>query len=534
MKEPEEREFEVDSGASMHMVSKRDFNSAELETVKISNSPTTMMTANGEVQSREEATVYVKELDVFVKVRGSWVFLPLDQRSKTTTHQKRQENWLQYIKQCATRCPWFIDEWVPPRQPPRLLQHLCRRIRHLHRRDSVFWRQQVHGKSRNRKTGSASEELRRNPLHRSTETKNTNKNKGREEVQSDLLHDFPDWLQESRENLVGENCPWEPRGNPAPKDRDTSSSSHESLLESRAKEDPGSGKHGVYTHFPKDPNCDICLKTKIARASCRRRTGTVVPRAEHFGDFISADHKFLSEGSESRNNHRYAVVVQDLATQWFVNPTLAKKTSQEIWSRRENQKSFTLTIPWNLANLVKELTWNHCTSTPRRSETNGIAERAVRRVKEETSAVLLQSGLNNEWWADSMVSYCYLRNIQDLLSDGKSPYERRFGMPLNGTVIPFGAMVEYHSISAKNTSRLHQFVPKSLARYLPLLCLVCGRNLECRYWRIGGDGCVWNPRQKAQSKGSVNADERWQFHSAQSQMEQSKPLEEINFWEHPP
>ena len=31
-KEPEEREFVVDSGASMHMVSKRDLNSAELET----------------------------------------------------------------------------------------------------------------------------------------------------------------------------------------------------------------------------------------------------------------------------------------------------------------------------------------------------------------------------------------------------------------------------------------------------------------------------------------------------------------------
>ena len=45
---------------------------------------------------------------------------------------------------------------------------------------------------------------------------------------------------------------------------------------------------------------------------------------------------------------------------------------------------------------------NHCTSTPHRSETNGIAERAVRRVKEGTSAVLLQSGLNETWWADSM------------------------------------------------------------------------------------------------------------------------------------
>ena len=52
--------------------------------------------------------------------------------------------------------------------------------------------------------------------------------------------------------------------------------------------------------------------------------------------------------------------------------------------------------------LVEDLSWNHCTSTPHRSETNGIAERAVRRVKEGTSAVLLQSGLNESWWADSM------------------------------------------------------------------------------------------------------------------------------------
>ena len=41
----------------------------------------------------------------------------------------------------------------------------------------------------------------------------------------------------------------------------------------------------------------------------------------------------------------------------------------------------------------EELSWNHYTSTPRRSETNGIVERAVRRVKEGTSAVLLQWGL---------------------------------------------------------------------------------------------------------------------------------------------
>ena len=65
--EPEEGEFVAESGAGMHMVSKKDRNFAELETMRISRNPTTVITANGEVQTREEATVYVEELDLFVK-----------------------------------------------------------------------------------------------------------------------------------------------------------------------------------------------------------------------------------------------------------------------------------------------------------------------------------------------------------------------------------------------------------------------------------------------------------------------------------
>ena len=56
----------VDCGASMHMLSRKDHNSAELETMRTSRSPTTVATANGEVQTEEEATVYVRELDLFV------------------------------------------------------------------------------------------------------------------------------------------------------------------------------------------------------------------------------------------------------------------------------------------------------------------------------------------------------------------------------------------------------------------------------------------------------------------------------------
>ena len=117
--------------------------------------------------------------------------------------------------------------------------------------------------------------------------------------------------------MVDESTSTEPWGNPEFGYRDTSSSSHELAMEPRAKVELGSGRHSVFTHFPKDSNCEICLKTKITRASCRRRANALMPRAENFGDFITADHKVLSEENESRNNHRYAVVVQDLATQWL-------------------------------------------------------------------------------------------------------------------------------------------------------------------------------------------------------------------------
>ena len=97
----EERDFVVDSGASMHMISKKDLSNAEMDTLRKSCSPTIVITANGEVQTQEEAIVYVKELDIFLimkvldnrpavlslgKLCDEQVFLRMDQWSKTTSH----------------------------------------------------------------------------------------------------------------------------------------------------------------------------------------------------------------------------------------------------------------------------------------------------------------------------------------------------------------------------------------------------------------------------------------------------------------
>ena len=187
---------------------------------------------------------------------------------------------------------------------------------------------------------------------KSKKKEKTNKNGDNENVRGNPLRDLPEWLEEFTENLVDESVPAH-RDAPA-------SSSRESASEPRVKVMSGSGKHSIHTHFPKDKDCEICKRTKITRAPCRKRTGTAVPRAENIGDLITADHKVLSEGCESRNNHLICChgtrsgnsmdSIKSVQNQNFSETERAYKSS---WSRRGNPKSFTLTISWNLAKLVK-------------------------------------------------------------------------------------------------------------------------------------------------------------------------------------
>ena len=147
------------------------------------------------------------------------------------------------------------------------------------------------------------------PIKIENKKRNPRGNKATRCLPSHVVHvlKIPEWLQEFRENLVDDEIPEHGDSH--------ASSSHEPSLEPILKRREDLCKHSVYTDFPKDRNCEICKRTKITRAPCRRRNGAAVPRAENFGDLITADHKVLSDNCESRNNHRYAVVVEDLATQ---------------------------------------------------------------------------------------------------------------------------------------------------------------------------------------------------------------------------
>ena len=199
------------------------------------------------------------------------------------------------------------------------------------------------------------------PFTKPTKNPKPNKNKYHDIERCDPLYsEIPEWVQEFRENLVDDRVPQR---------RDSHASfSHEPSSDLTRTRSVDLGKHNVHTHFPKDRNCEICQRTKITRALCRRRNGGAVPRAENFGDLITADHKVLSESCESRNNHRYAIVVQDLATQWIQSYPCKTKTSQEtskslmkFLEPTRKPKVIYTDNSLEFGKPCEDLSWNHCT-----------------------------------------------------------------------------------------------------------------------------------------------------------------------------
>ena len=127
------------------------------------------------------------------------------------------------------------------------------------------------------------------------------------------------------------------------------------------------------------------------------------------------------------NHHRYAVVVQDLATQWLQCPCKTKVIYTDI--------------SLEFGKACEELSWNHCASTLHRSETNGIAERAVRRIQEEMSAAYC----SNQTWVknEGLIPW----NAVAIFETSKTSWQMRTRF-MHEKVQLFS---EYHPISAKGS-----------------------------------------------------------------------------------
>ena len=271
-----------------------------------------VIAACGEVHTNEEATLYVKDLDLCVPalrgytassdawatLRGSWIFLWVDRSSKSRYYWKRQENTMQYRELRANSCH-------------RPFKRIFQKRRNIQNRS-----------------------LARGNSEQSLELKESDNSARRSPV-----HDLPELLEEFTEHLVDEEASIPEAAGPR----------KPIIPELPPKVE--SGNLSMFTYFPKGRNCELCRRTNITRAPCRKRSGNSIPRAEKFGNLITADHKVLGVYGESRNDHRYAVIVQDLATQrpqaslWKTRIHRKRKRVYETFSsRRKSQKSFILTI----------------------------------------------------------------------------------------------------------------------------------------------------------------------------------------------
>ena len=148
-------------------------------------------------------------------------------------------------------------------------------------------------------------------------------------------------------------------------------------------------------------------KTEIARSARgpklqgpRAEDALAEPRAENVGDVITANHKVLSKDCESRNNHRYAVVVQDLATQWIQSYPCKIKISQEtqgslqkFMEPNRQPKVIYTDNSLKFGKACEDLSWNHRTSTHTDRKQMGL----LREQYAEWKKVRMQYCCNQVW-----------------------------------------------------------------------------------------------------------------------------------------
>ena len=267
--------------------------------------PTIVITANGEVQTHEEAIVYVNELGIFFTMKVLENTPAVLSLGKLCDENGYSYEWINgqkpHLIKNGIRIICNTENFVPIVVPglsssssgsASTSRHLQDRrvIPHHLLQPHLLHLRQVKFKVKSEKIG-----MRVTSFHRSGRPDDTQANKipktNKEETTIErgdpLCSEIPEWLQEFRENLADDEIPVHGDSR--------ASSSHEASLEPIFKRREDLGKHSVYTHFPKDRNCEICHRTKITRAPCRRRIGGAVPRAENFGDLITTDHKILGE-----------------------------------------------------------------------------------------------------------------------------------------------------------------------------------------------------------------------------------------------
>ena len=253
-----------------------------MDTLTKSCSPTIVITANGEVQTQEEAIVYVKELDIFLTMKVLENTPAVLSLGKLCDENGYSCEWINGQK------PHLIEDGIrivcnTENFVPIVVPGLSSSSSGSSSTSRTPTRQESHSSSSSSSSSSPSSptvgemsvreredapnsDISLVPVSElvddrtgklvETQAKIPKTNKEETTIERGNLCDdseILEWLQEFRENLVDDEIPLQ-------------GGSHASSLEPTTKRREDLGKHNVHTHFPKDRNCEICKSTKITRA----------------------------------------------------------------------------------------------------------------------------------------------------------------------------------------------------------------------------------------------------------------------------
>ena len=227
------------------------------------------------------------------------------------------------------------------------------------------------------------------------------------------------------------------------------------------------------------------------------------------------------------------------------NPTHAKqkllrkhkRACKSSWSQIGSLKSFTLTIPWNLAKLVKIfhgiiVRQRHTDQKQMGLQKEQCAECKKVRLRYCCNQVWMENGGQIRWNAAAICEtfkiFCLMGGHH--MKGGSECHltDQYYRLEQWSNITIFLRKTNLDCISLEQKS----------CQGFSRLCIIRGANLERRHygrrqWRIGGDGRIRTPRQKAQCPGSVNADERWQIYIPSRIWNSQNSQEETDVWNHP-
>ena len=493
----DKREYIVDSGASFHFTGRNLLIPKEEKTIRRMQQPTDITTANGEIEVTHEVRIKVESLNVYV-----WASIPPDSELFLLSEGKLVgNNKVDFIQLHGQ------DPYLQRRNGPEIFCRLSDNVLLVYAatesgNESKSIQESTDSSDSSEESDSDFDSSDssglsslRSPDSSSEDDTISNKESGKEiEVSSDSeafasADDLNDQIFNSQQKLRS----------PRPKQRSNTdhstrkpahtttqhdSSRPEAQRPRRVKTTPSpeqllcqqcepSMPHALHyiNHVPEHPNCDICNQCKIQNQQARRNVN------EH--DDNEGKPEFCrqrdmrprrnSDADTNKHGDTVALIMQDRKSRWLQSygcKTQSAEDSKMCFKQcyGPNIKS-KLIYSDNSAEPNKatnDLEYPQDTCTPHRPQTNGIAERVVRRVKEGTSWQLVQSGFNTLWWREAMHCFCMLFNILDQQVDGLTPYESRFGKRCSGKTIPFGAEVQYKPTSKSDLERLSAFGGKTL------------------------------------------------------------------------